>query len=174
MNAISHIHSTCCIKLLKLQLWLYVWRKYMIHTVPASDWFSGTCYNSVFLAFLALILSCRCESHLNCSRLSLKARVLIMWARNISCLPSQDQTHNPGMCLDWESNLQPFGRQDDAPTTETLGQHAKTFLKSLKRWLVKLRCLWCKESRRERHLRCKISKARIMFMLLPNIHFLPF
>ena len=30
--------------------------------------------------------------------------------------PSWEQTHNVGMCPDWESNLQPFGLWDDAPT----------------------------------------------------------
>ena len=30
----------------------------------------------------------------------------------VSCiLPTGDLAHNPGMCPDWESNLQPFGSQ---------------------------------------------------------------
>ena len=30
--------------------------------------------------------------------------------------PTRNQTHNLGMCPDWESNPQPFGVWDDAPT----------------------------------------------------------
>ena len=29
-----------------------------------------------------------------------------------------DLAHNPGMCLDWESNQQPFGSQASAQSTE--------------------------------------------------------
>ena len=29
--------------------------------------------------------------------------------------PAGDRTCNLGMCPDWESNLQPFGAQDDPP-----------------------------------------------------------
>ena len=29
---------------------------------------------------------------------------------------TMDQTHNLGMCSDWESNPQPFGVLDDTPT----------------------------------------------------------
>ena len=41
--------------------------------------------------------------------------------RNIDGLPlvgswTRDETHNLGMYLDWESNLQPFSIQDNAPT----------------------------------------------------------
>ena len=41
--------------------------------------------------------------------------------RNISQLPpvhtlTGDQTYSLGMCFDQESNLQPFGEQDNAPT----------------------------------------------------------
>ena len=32
------------------------------------------------------------------------------------CTLTGDRTHNLGMCLDWGSNLQPFGVRDDAPT----------------------------------------------------------
>ena len=40
--------------------------------------------------------------------------------RNIDRLPpaqapTADQTHNPGMCPDWESNPQPFSAWDNAP-----------------------------------------------------------
>ena len=31
--------------------------------------------------------------------------------------PTRDQTRNPGVCPDWESNLQLFGAQGDAPTS---------------------------------------------------------
>ena len=42
-----------------------------------------------------------------------------MWKRNTDRLPlvptlTGSQTHNPGMCHDWESNLQPFALQDIA------------------------------------------------------------
>ena len=30
--------------------------------------------------------------------------------------PARDRTHIPGMCPDWESNLQPFGVWDNTPT----------------------------------------------------------
>ena len=44
-----------------------------------------------------------------------------MSERSINWLPlvctlTGNWTHNLDMCLDWESNLQPFGLQDDAPT----------------------------------------------------------
>ena len=32
--------------------------------------------------------------------------------------PTGDLAHNPGMCPDWESNLQPFGSQAGAQSTE--------------------------------------------------------
>ena len=32
--------------------------------------------------------------------------------------PTRDLAHNPGMCPDWESNLQPFGLQTCAQSTE--------------------------------------------------------
>ena len=32
--------------------------------------------------------------------------------------PAGDLAHNPGMCPDWESNLQPFGSQACAQSTE--------------------------------------------------------
>ena len=35
------------------------------------------------------------------------------------CTPTRNQTHNPGMCPDRESNLQPFTFQDDAQPTES-------------------------------------------------------
>ena len=36
-----------------------------------------------------------------------------------SCMPpTGDLTHNPGMCLDWESNQRPFGSQAGAQSTE--------------------------------------------------------
>ena len=43
--------------------------------------------------------------------------------RNINQLPfihtpTRDQTCNPGMCPDWESNQQPFALQDNAQPTE--------------------------------------------------------
>ena len=42
-----------------------------------------------------------------------------MWKRNIDqlppiCTPTGDWTCNPGMCPDWELNLQPFGVPDNA------------------------------------------------------------
>ena len=37
-----------------------------------------------------------------------------------SCAPpTGDLAHNPGMCPDWELNLQPFGPQDDAQPTKS-------------------------------------------------------
>ena len=47
--------------------------------------------------------------------------------------PTRDQTHSLGMCPDWESNLQPFGLQDDAPTNwATLAKPAMfTFKKTV-------------------------------------------
>ena len=46
-----------------------------------------------------------------------------MWERNINQLPlthtpTGDQTHNPSLCLDQESNLQPFGLWDSTQPTE--------------------------------------------------------
>ena len=46
-----------------------------------------------------------------------------MCGRNIYQLPSVhapvwDQTHNPGMCPDWESKRQPFSVGDDAQPTK--------------------------------------------------------
>ena len=32
--------------------------------------------------------------------------------------PTGDLAHNPGMCLDWELNLQPFGLQASTQSTE--------------------------------------------------------
>ena len=46
-----------------------------------------------------------------------------MQERNINQLPlmhapPRNQTHNPGMCPDWELNQQPFGLQAGAHSTE--------------------------------------------------------
>lgn len=38
----------------------------------------------------------------------------------LSYAPKLDETHNPGLCPDRESNRQPFGTQDDAQSTEPL------------------------------------------------------
>ena len=44
----------------------------------------------------------------------------LMWGRNINWFPpvqtlTKNRTHNLGMCLDRELNLQPFGVPDDSP-----------------------------------------------------------
>ena len=36
--------------------------------------------------------------------------------------PARHLAHNPGMCPDWESNLQPFGSQSGAQSTENTSQ----------------------------------------------------
>ena len=41
-----------------------------------------------------------------------------MWERNIARAVSKDQTRNPGLCPDQESNQQPFALWDDAQPTE--------------------------------------------------------
>ena len=44
------------------------------------------------------------------------------------CTPTRDWTQNLGMCPDWESNLQPFGVRDDAPTNwDTLASVRRCF-----------------------------------------------
>ena len=35
---------------------------------------------------------------------------------------TRDQTHNLGMCPDWESNLKPFGVQNNAPANWATSQ----------------------------------------------------
>lgn len=47
-----------------------------------------------------------------------RGRELSRWERNT---PTQDRTHNPGMCQDWESNWRPFAVQDNAQPTEPQG-----------------------------------------------------
>lgn len=47
--------------------------------------------------------------------------------RNIGWLspihaPTEDRTHNLGMCLDWQSNLGPFGVRDEAQPTDPPSQ----------------------------------------------------
>ena len=47
-----------------------------------------------------------------------------MWEGNIDWLPpirtpTRDQTCNLGICPDWDSNPQPFGVKDEAPTNWT-------------------------------------------------------
>ena len=37
--------------------------------------------------------------------------------------PTGDLTHNPGMCPDWESNLQPFASQSSTQSTEPHSSH---------------------------------------------------
>ena len=44
-------------------------------------------------------------------------------------VPTGDQTRNPGMCLDWESNQRPFALQDDAQQT-------------VPHWSVLVKCLY--------------------------------
>ena len=41
------------------------------------------------------------------------------------CAQTRDRTHNLGMCPDWDSNLQPFGLQDDAPTNKATPARAE-------------------------------------------------
>ena len=36
----------------------------------------------------------------------------------LSCAPTGDLAHNPGMCPDWESNQQTFGSQAGTQSTE--------------------------------------------------------
>ena len=36
----------------------------------------------------------------------------------LKCTPTEDRTHNLGMCPDQESNRQPFALQDDAQPTK--------------------------------------------------------
>ena len=50
-----------------------------------------------------------------------RVRKRSIWEKNISwlhpvCSLTRDRTHNPSMCPDWESNLQPFSVQENAPT----------------------------------------------------------
>ena len=49
-----------------------------------------------------------------------RERETLMWERNINqfppmCTPTGYWTHNLGMCPEWDSNLQPFGVQDNVP-----------------------------------------------------------
>ena len=53
--------------------------------------------------------------------------------RNIDQLPpihslTRDQTHNLGLCPDWELNLQPFGVWNNAPINWTTWQGQKQIL----------------------------------------------
>ena len=43
--------------------------------------------------------------------------------------PTEDLARNPGMCLDWESNLQPFGLQAHTQSTELHQPGLKLFFK---------------------------------------------
>ena len=45
--------------------------------------------------------------------------------------PTEDLAHNPGMCLDRESNPQPFGSQASAQSTEPHQPGLSSFLKEV-------------------------------------------
>ena len=50
-------------------------------------------------------------------------------------MPTGDQTRNPGMCPDWESNLQPFGAPADTPTAKSHPPGPACFFSNVKNGL---------------------------------------
>ena len=61
----------------------------------------------------------------------------------LSCAPTRDLAHNPGMCPDWESNQLPFGLQVGTQSTEPHqpGQFLCFFLMSFSFLLFNSSCL---------------------------------
>ena len=74
-----------------------------------------------------------------------KERETSMWERSIDLLPpihttTGDPAHNPVMCSDWESNLQPFGYGMTFQPTELhwAGPALLTYLKFIVKFIFQL------------------------------------